>query len=98
LKQLNTAQSLAQAGSQDSTWGVKFESHKIVLFKGPSYEGRDGSFDIETVFSNKISFSGLNELVYSKYEGIPSNIGTVGLATSQSSKSIIINALGVSEY
>ena len=86
-----------QAMSQANySFGVYIQPGQYILFRGDSYMTNDD----EEVFvvSNDISFGGLNEVVFSKLDGIPSSEGTITLTNDAGEKSININSLGRVSY
>lgn len=99
VQNLRQAWIFSKAMKNDSSWGIYLETGKIVLFKGSSYASRDSSFDEETVISDSISLSGMNEIVFSKLSGLPQTTGSMTLTSSDNSTStIIINSQGMIEY
>jgi len=71
-------------------------SGQYVLFRGDSYKNRDD----EEVFeiSPDIFFSGLSEVVFSKLDGKPSDVGNIYLTNGYATRTININELGRIEY
>src|SRR3990172_8495753 len=76
VQALKRSQSLASSGENDSSWGVRIQSESITLFSGSSYAARDTTFDEITRISDKISVSGLTEVVFSKQDAEPGTTGT----------------------
>jgi len=95
LKSMRSAQALAQGGFEDSTWGVRFQSPNIIMFKGSDYAIRDTSYDVKTVIGSKVSFSGVGEIYFSKIEGAPSTTGTINIYSLEKSRVIQINSNGL---
>lgn len=95
---LRRAQILSQAVDGDISWGVKVQSGSITLFKGTSYSTRDSNFD--EVFDNPttINISGITEVVYAKFTGLPQTTGVAILATADDSKTVTINEKGTISY
>lgn len=96
---LRRAQILSQSVDGDVSWGVKMQSGSIVLFKGASYAARDAGFDeIFDVPSNIIP-SGLTEIIFAKFSGLPQSAGTAALtAPTGEIKTITINEKGTVLY
>jgi type II secretory pathway pseudopilin PulG len=89
------AQILAQNGINDTQWGVRLESTRIILFSGNSYAGRTAALDEIMTLPISITATGPGEIVFSKLYGIPSTDGTVTLSSTVSQTAIInINAKG----
>jgi len=90
---------LSAGGVEDDTWGVYIQSGSMTLFLGPSYAGRDTSFDEDIEIAPTITPSGLSEVVFDKVSGFPQSTGTITL-TSETNvvRTITINAKGVIEH
>ncbi|MEI7765150.1 MAG: LamG domain-containing protein [bacterium] len=92
------AQSNAQSGLGNSNWGVEVLSNQVIIFKGNSYVSRDSLSDENLVFSNGMSTSGLNEIVFEKFTGKTINIGDIFISNSYGEKKLSINSYGVIDY
>lgn len=96
---LRRAQILSQAVDGDSSWGVKIQNGSIVLFKGENYAARDASFDEIFNVPSVIVPSGLTEIVFAKFSGLPQPAGTASLtAPTGEIKTITINEKGTILY
>jgi prepilin-type N-terminal cleavage/methylation domain-containing protein len=96
---LRRAQVLSQAVDGDTSWGVEIQSGNITVFKGASYSARDTTFDEVTEVPTSITPSGLGEVVFTKFTGLPTSTGTVTLTSSANEiRTITINAKGNVEY
>ncbi len=97
---LRRAQILSQSVDGDISWGVKIQSGSIVLFKGANYAGRDVNFDEIFILPSSIVPSGLTEIVFAKFTGLPSLTGTATLTASQinETRTITINGKGTVGY
>lgn len=91
-------------GKGNSEWGVALDGDRIVLFKGPSYGGRDPSFDQSYVLHELVSVSGLSEIVFGQRTGIPSTTLTMTISTYANAsapathvRTLSVNTLGVVE-
>jgi type II secretory pathway pseudopilin PulG len=71
LEVLRRAQSKAISSQFDSSFGVKLESNRFILFKGDSFSTRDSQFDEVYELPAAIKIEGLSEIVFLKTEGIP---------------------------
>lgn len=98
VQNLRRAQELARASDGDSTWGLKIQSGILTLFKGSSYALRDADFDEEFAISTNIVASGVSEIVYSKFYGLPNSTGTITFTSDSNTHNIVINAKGLLTY
>lgn len=98
VRSLRRAQFLAQGSVEDSIWGVYLENNNVTIFKGDSYLTRDINFDEEFPLENSVSLSGLNEIKFDKFTGIPQNYGQIILNTANENKNITINEKGMVSY
>lgn len=95
---LRRAQLLSQAVDGDTSWGVKVQSGSITLFKGTGYASRDSNFDETFDIPATIMLSGVAEVVFSKFSGLPQTTGTTTLASESDIKSVTINSKGGISY
>lgn len=96
---LRRAQTLSQAVASDTSWGVAIASETITLFQGTSYATRDTAFD--EVFETSINVvpSGVSEIVFTKFTGLPQTTGTITLTSNTNETRIItVNAKGMVSY
>lgn len=71
----------------------------MTLFKGASYVARDVVYDEVFDVPTSITPSGVSEIVYTKFTGLPSVTGTVTLTSNTNeTRSITINAKGTASY
>lgn len=99
VQTLRRAQILSQAVAGDSSWGVKVQSGVITLFRGTSHAGRDMDFDESFDLPSVISVSGVPEVVFSKFLGVPQTTGTLTLTSDNNQvREITINEKGSIEY
>lgn len=93
------AQMLARASDGDTSWGVYVTGGSIILFKGVSYATRDTTYDEVFTVPTSIVSTGLSEVVYAKFTGLPQTTGTITLTSSTNETRIItINAKGMVSY
>ena len=92
------AQTLAQAGSGDTSWGVSIQAGTIVLFQGTSYASRTVASDEIFTMPSTITPSGLTEIVFTKFTGTPASVGTTTLTSVGGVRNIGINAVGTINY
>jgi len=71
LQTLRRAQSKAMSVELDSSFGVYFTDQNYILFKGNSYAERDPQCDEVFDLPEIINVSGLSEVVFLKFEGLP---------------------------
>jgi prepilin-type N-terminal cleavage/methylation domain-containing protein len=96
---LRRAQTLSAAIDGDDSWGVKVQTGDVIIFKGSSFALRDNSYDELYDVSEGISFTGISEVVFSKFEGLPNTTGTITLtSTTNNSKDVTINPKGTISY
>lgn len=96
---LRRAQVLSQAVDGDTSWGVYIDTNNIIIFKGTNYAGRDTDFDEEYNLSRNFTVSGLSEVVFAKFTGLPQSTGDIILTTNNNeSRTITINSQGMLEY
>jgi len=92
------AQSNAQSGKLDSSWGVKLNPSEVVVFKGSSYTARDSSLDQLLGLPSGVVVTGLSEIVFSKIIGNTTNTGTITVTSGSEIKNITINEKGTITY
>lgn len=96
---LRRAQMLSQAVDGDTNWGVKIQSGSITLFKGTSFASRDSSYDEVFDVPTNIIPSGVSEIVYAKFTGLPQSTGTITFTSSTNEvRNITINSKGTVSY
>jgi len=95
---LRRAQILSMAVDGDSNWGVNILNNEITLFRGVNFATRDVIFDEVSEILPVISHSGLNEIVFSKLNGLPNTTGVINLSTSSNVRTISINEKGILTY
>ena len=96
---LRRAQVLARASSGDAHWGVAIATSSITLYKGPSYAGRDTSYDEMFDLPASITPSGLTEITFTKFTGLPESAGTTTLTSSTNEvRTISLNEQGTVNY
>lgn len=72
---LSRAQLLSQTGQEDDMWG--FRVPEGTIFQGSSYSIRDPDFDETLVLPPNISVYGIEEVVFSRVDGIPTPVGDI---------------------
>jgi len=71
LQTLRRAQLKAMSVELDSSFGVYLTDENFTLFKGDSYAIRDSQYDEVFDLPEIINVSGLSEVVFLKFKGIP---------------------------
>lgn len=96
---LRRAQMLSQAEDGDASWGLYATTGSIILFKGASFALRDNAFDETTAIPKNFIISGLSEVIFSKFYGLPQMTGTTTIASNiNETRNININAKGRIQY
>jgi prepilin-type N-terminal cleavage/methylation domain-containing protein len=96
---LRRAEILATAVDGEISWGVKIQSGNIAVFKGVSYAARDAAFDEIFDMPTSIIPSGVSEIVFAKFTGVPQTAGTITLTSNANeTRTITINAKGMVSY
>jgi len=98
VSSIRIAEAYSRSSTGDSDWGVHFQNNKVIVFKGSDFLARDQEYDIETIFSNKIGFTGLGEIVFSKLRGLPDVSGNIYINTIDRTQTITINDVGGLDY
>ena len=104
LSSIDKARTQTLSSLDSSEYGVRFESDKVIIFKGMVYSS--GSVNNETtditspanisnVTLNSASSSS-GEMYFNRLSGSPSKTGTVTISTTNYSKIITISATGAS--
>lgn len=93
------AQLLAQGVDGDGGWGIKIQSGSITLFTGASYASRDTNKDEIHELPSTINPSGLQEVMYTKFTGLPSSTGTLTfIASNNETSTVTINEKGTVSF
>ena len=93
------AQILSEAVDGDISWGIKAQNGGITVFKGASYITRDVLFDEAFNVPANITISGISEIVFSKFFGLPQTTGVIVFTSNAGeTKNITINSKGMIDY
>ncbi len=96
---MRRAQLLSQGVDGDGRWGIKIQSGSITLFKGTSYASRDTSKDEIHELPSSITPSVVQEIVYTKFTGLPSTTGILTFTASNNETSTVtINGKGTISF
>lgn len=99
VQSVRRAQALAIAVDGDTSWGMRVQSGSIIVFKGASYVARDANFDEVFQVPTNISPSGVQEIVFTKFTGLPQVTGTTTLTSNANETRVItINTKGMVSY
>lgn len=102
ISSLHTAQSQSLASVDSSEYGVRFESSRIVIFKGKVFSDQDSNnkiiniispANISDVFLNGTS-SNVGDIYFERLSGMPSKSGNITVSGSSISKIITISNTG----
>ncbi|MBT9131015.1 MAG: hypothetical protein DDT41_01315 [candidate division WS2 bacterium] len=99
VQSLRRVQFLSQGVDGDTSWGLRIDVGEIIIFRGPSYAGRNPDFDEVFKISPTISFSGIQEFVFQKFTGKPQATGSVTFTSiNNETRTISINEKGIIFY
>jgi len=99
VQSLRRARSLATTGRGDTSWGVRIATSTITVFKGASYAARDTAYDESFQTGVSYTVSGVSEVVFARFTGIPNTTGTTTITVSGTTpKDVHINAKGTVTY
>lgn len=96
VQALRRAQLKAMSIEDDSIFGVYLTDDDYILFKGSSFSARDVSYDEVFDLPQIITVTGIQEIAFSKFEGIPVGglTGDIILNSNGDSRTININEIG----
>jgi prepilin-type N-terminal cleavage/methylation domain-containing protein len=98
LSVLSQARHNALLQKNDSDWGVKFDTDndQYVLFQGASYTEKVDLYDEVYPLLNNIGLTGdwTDEIIFSKYTGVPDLFGTTTIAYENMTRQIFIDEEG----
>ncbi|MFA6177806.1 MAG: hypothetical protein WC694_02855 [Candidatus Paceibacterota bacterium] len=100
LSSIDKARSETLASVDSSSYGVHFQSDKIIIFKGTVFSDSDvnnKTINITTpaTISDITLGGGGSDLYFNRLSGAPNTTGTVIVSTTSYSKTITISATGV---
>jgi Tfp pilus assembly protein FimT len=102
LSDLDKAKAQTLASIDSSSYGVRFESDKVIIFKGTAFLVDDASNEITEIVSpasiSNVTLGGMSgnsgELYFNRLSGMPSKNGTITISSPSFSKIITISAMG----
>lgn len=97
---LRFAEVRARGVEGDAAWGVHIAtSTGVVLFQGASYVARNTAYDEAYALPISVTISGLNEVVFAKFTGIPNTVGTTTLtSTTGDTQEVVVSVNGTISY
>lgn len=95
---LRKAQSFTITGKNDASYGVRFLPDAYVLYEGASYTLRDISGDEVYPLPSTVILSGFEEVHFEPFSGMPSQTGSIDIATGGESVQIEVLTSGVIYY
>ncbi len=99
VQSLRRAQTYARSMEDDTAWSVEIQTSAATLFQGTNFGGRDATFDEEVTIPASITRSGLTEVQFAKFTGLPNTTGTITLTSNTNeTRTITINAKGMVNY
>ncbi len=102
LSSLNKAKSQTLASKNSSSYGVHFQSDKVIIFKGIIFSADDTNNEIINIITpaniSNVTLDGVNgssgDIYFSRLSGIPNKTGAITVSTASFSKIITISATG----
>lgn len=98
VQYLRKAQLKAMETHNDSSFGVYLDSEKYVLFQGGKYNKREESLDQKMELPDNLEISGINEIIFNKLSGEPSETGEIVLRIGGEKETVSINGVGIVNY
>lgn len=95
--QLRKAQIYSISGKFNNSWGLYKDGNTLVLFAGPNFLNRNPRFDETFSLNPNINITGLNEIIFTRPEGIPSTVLNITVSSYLGSKNITVNSQGMVE-
>jgi len=99
LSSINKARSQTLSSLNSSEYGVHFQSDRVIIFKGTSFDS--GAGDNETIniispatISTITILGGGEDIYFNRLSGTPSTTGSVVVSSANFSKTIVISATG----
>jgi Tfp pilus assembly protein FimT len=102
MSSLNKARSQTLASVNSSSYGVHFQSDKVIIFKGTVFSSGDSNNETINIVTpaaiTNVTLAGTSgtsgDVYFNRLSGAPSKTGTVTVSTSSFSKIITISATG----
>ncbi len=103
LSSIDKAKNQTIASLNSSEYGVRFESDKVIIFKGTAYSAGTSTNEVINITSpasiSNVTLAGASstfgEMYFNRIFNMPSATGTITVLTSSLSKTITIYATGL---
>jgi len=98
VQDLYQAQILSRNEQNSTSYGVYVTNTTITFYAGTSYATRNTA--TANVFNMPVTIiaSGLSEVDFSKFYGLPSTTGTFTLTNNSTARAVTINSIGMVDY
>ncbi|MBC7766675.1 type II secretion system protein [Arenimonas sp.] len=87
---LVNANARARVMESDTDWGVKVSSTSTTIFSGASFATRVGVRDAVYSIPNGLTITGPSEIVFAKFSGTPSLVGTTTFSNDYGTSSVYV--------
>lgn len=100
LSSLDQARRNTLNSLDSSSYGVHFETSKIVIFKGTAYSAQDAN-NIDVLFASPSSITNItlsgggSDIYFNRLTGTPNKTGSITISTGSYAKIITIGATGI---
>ena len=100
VQDLYQAQLLSRNETYNSAWGVAISgpNQTITLYAGTSYASRNTAYDTVFSFQTTSTVSGLSEIDFSMFYGLPQSTGSITLKSGNTTNTVTINSEGMVDY
>lgn len=98
VMQLRKAQIHSLEQKNGGGWGVHVEPGTVTLFCGTTYASRTTDLDESLALPASIQISGLTDIVFSPFTGLPQTVGTYTFTSSTYVSNVSINTKGALTY
>ena len=103
LSNLNKARAQTLASVNSSSYGVHFQSDKVIIFKGTVFSDGDANNETTNIIApatiSNVTLGGVSgnsgDVYFNRLSGLPNVTGTITSSTTSYSKIITISATGV---
>jgi prepilin-type N-terminal cleavage/methylation domain-containing protein len=92
---VQSARFYAFSGRAGDPWGIKVLSDEVVVFRGTTYADRTLGQDEVVPFPSTLSLSGIDEVTFSQFSGLPNITGSIGLQNSAGTEGLVLNEQGI---
>ena len=92
---LRRAEAYARSGNNNSQWGVNFQAGTVTLFSGTSFATRTTALDETLSIPVGITLSYTGDIIFTKVTGAPQATLTQTLTSSDSTRTVTVNAEGM---